>query len=65
MAKKAVKTAKKYEMKRDDIRAALEELYSRLSEIDTVNESPQAVAETLGDLMSDVGDLQSQIFDEL
>lgn len=61
----AKKTAKKYEMKRDDIREALDSIQDRLTDIDTANESPNGVADILQELADDIDDLKSQIFDEV
>jgi hypothetical protein len=65
MKKKKKTMAKRYEMKRKDIRDALKNIKDKLSAIDTCEDAPYDVANTIDEIYDDIGDLQLQIFDEI
>lgn len=59
------KKTKKYDMSRQNIVDALDDVYNRLAEIDTTGQSPDDVATEISEIMNDLGDLQSQVLDEV
>lgn len=55
---------KKYDMSRKNIADTLGEIYDRLSEIDTTDQSPNDVDAELSEALTEIDNLRSRVLDE-